>query len=162
MKGARFLVVEDDDDHAELISLALRGVTSISNIDRARDGEEALAYLQQHRDAAPGTQPHIVLLDLKLPKIDGIEVLTRIKNDQALKTIPVVILTTSRADMDKIRAYENNANSYLVKPMDFDGFEDVLKQLGHYWSACNQPAPSSSTAREIRQSQAHQDEAAIR
>jgi CheY-like chemotaxis protein len=134
----RFLLVEDDDDHAELVQLAL-GENRIANtVDRVRDGAEAMAYLRQEGAFADKDLPNVVLLDLKLPKIDGHEVLAQIKTDDELRSIPVVVLTTSQAEADKAKAYYNHANSYLIKPVDFENFHRMIKDLELYWGVWNQ------------------------
>ncbi len=132
----RFLLVEDDDDHAELIQLALEDHQVSNAVDRVEDGAQALEYL---RNADSG-QPLVVLLDLKLPRVGGHEVLASMKADPALRNIPVVVLTTSQAEADKARAYELHANSYLVKPVNFSKFQQMAHDLKLYWSIWNEPA----------------------
>lgn len=134
------LHVEDNSDHAQLIARSLRKNRVANEIHHVVDGEEALDYLflrgkYTNREVAP--RPEIILLDLRLPKVDGLEVLRTIKTTDALSTIPVVILTSSEAEKDVARAYEYHANSYLVKPVGFERFSDLMQQLGFYWLAWN-------------------------
>ena len=135
-----FLLVEDDDDHAELIQMTLAESRIGNTFDRVSDGEEALAYLRREGAYTDKPQPDVVLLDLKLPKVDGHEVLAQIKSDELLRGIPVVVLTTSHSEADRAKAYYNHANSYLVKPVDFDRFQQMVKDLKLYWGVWNQPA----------------------
>lgn len=134
----RFLLVEDDDDHAKIVERSLRADKGIFLV-RVSDGVEALKYLRREGQYQTTSRPDIVLLDLKLPKKDGHEVLSEIKEDAALKTIPVIILTTSDAEIDKQKAYENDANSYLVKPLERDSFQKMIQDLGYYWGFWNKP-----------------------
>jgi CheY-like chemotaxis protein len=138
-KPVHFLLVEDDDDHAELVMMGLLAENgTVKTADRVRDGEEAISYLKRQGRYANRPRPNIVLLDLKLPKVDGYEVLAAIKNDSDLRSIPVVVLTTSQAPEDKARAYRGHANSYLAKPMDFGEFTRMIKDLSQYWTVWNQ------------------------
>ena len=132
-----FLVVEDDDDHADLIGLEL---ASNSTYDRATDGEAALAYLRREGHHADRRRPDVILLDLKIPKLSGHELLRRIKADEDLRSIPVVVLTTSSANTDREEAYRNHANSYLVKPVDYEQFHQMIRDLQKYWGTWNQAA----------------------
>lgn len=134
-----FLLVEDDDDHAELVMRSLLGNRVTNSIERAKDGAQALEYLQARLKDPSKSLPDIILLDLKLPKIDGHEVLRRIKTDPNLKVIPVVVLTTSAAEVDRAAAYAEHANSYLVKPLDFGSFRKLADDLNLYWGVWNQP-----------------------
>jgi len=134
------LLVEDNLDHAELVMRSLREHRVANRVRLVEDGEAALDYLlRQGEYAEPHSSPwpHVVLLDLRLPKIDGLEVLRQIKTSDELKRIPVVILTTSEADRDVARAYEHHANSYLVKPVDFAKFTQLMDDLGFYWLGWN-------------------------
>lgn len=134
------LLVEDNPDHAELAMRNLEQAMVANKVFHAEDGEQALNYLFRRgtfSDSATYPKPHLVLLDLRLPKIDGLEVLRQIKADESLKTIPVVILTTSSAERDLAMAYEHHANSYVTKPVDFESFSTLLKDLGFYWLAWN-------------------------
>lgn len=140
------LLVEDDDDHAELVRRNLEGQPVASRIVRVSDGAQALDYLQQQGDFADPEQsraPHLVLLDLRLPKVDGLEVLARIKSSDPLRTIPVVILTTSDAEQDVVRAGRLHANAYVVKPASYAEFVDLMRDLGAFWLAWNQAAESA-------------------
>ncbi|MCG8404661.1 MAG: response regulator [Phycisphaerales bacterium] len=134
----RFLLVEDDDDHAELIQMALAENRITNKVERVKDGAEAMDYLRQTGAFAGKPRPDIVLLDLKLPKVDGHEVLQQLKTDESLRTIPVVVMTTSQAEADKVKAYYNHANSYLTKPVDFGRFQKMVKDLKLYWGLWNQ------------------------
>lgn len=134
-----FLLVEDDDDHAQLVTRSLENNRITNRIDHVKDGAEALAYLFREGKYQNQILPDIVLLDLKLPKVDGHEVLRRIKNDPQLRMIPVVILTTSAAETDREKAYKEYANSYLVKPLDFESFRKMTEELNLYWGVWNQP-----------------------
>jgi len=137
-RPTRFLLVEDDDAHAELILMTL-AENQISNpVDRVSDGEAALAYVRGEGSYANRLQPDIILLDLKLPKIDGHEVLAQLKADEKLRAIPVVVLTTSAAEVDKAKAYYKHANSYLIKPIDFEKFRRMVMDLQMYWSVWNE------------------------
>lgn len=131
-----FLLVEDDDDHAEFLMRTLRRRES-NHVVRVCDGAEAIAYLQAEGAHIGRPVPHLVLLDLKLPKIDGHEVLDRIKSQPELRAIPVVVLTTSDTENDRRRAYESQANGYLVKPADYEGFRKLIHDLDTYWGDWN-------------------------
>ena len=138
-RPVHFLLVEDDDDHAMLIMLGLLAQDGPpKTADRVRDGEEALAYLHGSEKYASRRLPDIVLLDLKLPRMDGHQVLAAIKSDSELRSIPVIVLTTSRAPEDKARAYAHSANSYLTKPTDFGEFGKLIKNVAAYWTSWNQ------------------------
>jgi CheY-like chemotaxis protein len=138
-KPVRFLLIEDDDDHAELITLGLLAAAGTPKVvDRARDGEEALASLRQSGTYWNRPRPDVVLLDLHLPKVSGHEVLAAIKSDAQFDAIPVVVLTTSQASEDKVKAYARHANSYLTKPTDFCEFGRMIENLSTYWAAWNQ------------------------
>lgn len=141
---AHILIVEDDDDHAELMLRSLRKYRVGNHIDRVADGEQALDYLFRRGEfSEPETSPRpdVVFLDLRLPKIDGIEVLRQIKESEDLRRIPVVIVTTSEAEIDLARAYDLHANSYVVKPVDFDKFFALMQDLGFYWLVWNRSGP---------------------
>ena len=134
------LLVEDDPDHAELILRSLQNHRVAIEVCHLSDGETALDYLFRRRgfaELAARPHPHLILLDLRLPRIDGMEVLREIKASEELKDIPVVILSTSQAEGDVDRAYRNRANSYLVKPMEFDEFVRLIDELGSYWLSLN-------------------------
>lgn len=135
------LLVEDSGDDAELAIHALRREHLASNIFVARDGEEGLDFLFCRGPFSARSfrhPPKLVLLDLKLPKVDGIEVLKQLKEDQRTKAIPVVVLTSSREEQDLVRSYELGANSYIQKPVDFEKFQETVKTLGLYWMLINQ------------------------
>ena len=134
------LLVEDNFDHAELIMRSLEDHRVINQIHHVADGEAALNYLfrrDEYADPKQSPRPHLVLLDLRLPKIDGLEVLKEVKTSETLRAIPVVILTSSSAQNDLARAYDYHANSYLVKPLDFVQFKGLMNDLGFYWLAWN-------------------------
>ncbi len=131
------LLVEDNPDDEALTVFALRDQT-VASVEVARDGQEALDYLlNEGKDV-----PRLVLLDIKLPKIDGLEVLRRIREDERTCLTPVVILTSSDAPNDVAASYRNGANSYVRKPVDFDQFSEVIHQLGLYWLVVNEPPPN--------------------
>jgi CheY-like chemotaxis protein len=141
MSGQRivFLLVEDDHDHAVLVLRYIER-TRIGNIvHRVKDGEEALAFLRREGSYIQAPRPDVILLDLKLPKYDGHEVLAQIKADPDLRRIPVVVLTTSAAEIDRLKAYDLDANSYLVKPINREEFSHMIEELGRYWGGWNQP-----------------------
>jgi two-component system, response regulator len=138
------LLVEDDPDDVALTLHALKGEHLCNRIEVARDGEEALDFLfcrAQFAGRDPRSNPKLILLDLKLPKVDGLEVLRQIKGEAATRSIPVVILTSSRQEADLVRSYALGTNSYIQKPVDFDQFRSTIKQLGYYWLLVNQTAP---------------------
>jgi CheY-like chemotaxis protein len=140
IRPARFLLVEDDDSHALLFMLVFDREVAVATIDRVADGLEALAYLRREGQYRDRPTPDAVFLDLKLPKLDGIETLERIKSDEKLRKIPIVMLTTSDAERDRARAYSRHANSYVVKPADFDQFQSMVRHLGAYWGVWNRGA----------------------
>jgi len=134
------LLVEDNAAHAELVVRSFESQRVANKIHHVWDGEEALDYLLRrgnYADPATSPRPNVVLLDLRLPKIDGLEVLREIKNTEGLKRIPVVVLTTSQAEIDASRAYDCHANSYLIKPLDFELFTKLMEELGFYWLGWN-------------------------
>lgn len=133
-----FLLVEDDEDHAILVRRTLERQPATRAVRHMADGEAAMEYLH---DAPSRGLPDVILLDLNLPRAGGLEVLARIKRDPRLATIPVVVLTTSRAEGDRARAYAEHANSYLVKPIDFVQFVRMVQVLSDYWGRWNAPPP---------------------
>jgi CheY-like chemotaxis protein len=138
------LLVEDDPDDLELTLRALRSEHLGNRIEVARDGEEALDFVfcrGAHSGRDPDAQPKLILLDLKLPKVDGLGVLEQIKQNPMTQAIPVVILTSSRQESDLVRGYQLGTNSYIQKPVDFDQFRSTIKQLGYYWLLVNQSPP---------------------
>jgi CheY-like chemotaxis protein len=135
-----FLLVEDDDAHALIAMRTLQRNRVANTIDRVADGEAALAYLRRQPPYADRPRPDVILLDLKLPRVDGHEVLAGIKEDPDLRDIPVVVLTTSDAETDRMRAYSHHANSYLVKPIDFERFRQMVDDLCLYWGVWNRPS----------------------
>ena len=135
----KILLVEDNIDHAELVSRSLEEHNVANFMSHVSDGQSALDYLFRqgaYADREPG-YPHLILLDLRLPKVDGMEVLRQIKESSDLIAIPVVILTTSEQDIDVAKAYEYHANSYVVKPIDFSKFSELIADLGYYWLSWN-------------------------
>lgn len=135
------LLVEDNPDDVELTLHALRKENLANHIHIARDGEEALDFLfcnGPHADRSFDHPPRLVLLDLKLPKVDGMEVLRRLKEDSRTRSIPVVILTSSKEERDLVQGYGLGANSYIQKPVDFDQFRNTVKSAGLYWLVINQ------------------------
>ncbi len=146
--STEILLVEDNPNDVELTLHALRAEKLINRIEVARDGEEALDYLfcrGKHANRSFDAPPRMVLLDLKLPKVDGLEVLRTIKSDPRTKAIPVVILTSSREEKDMIEGYQNGTNSYIQKPVDFEQFRQTIRQLGLYWLVVNQPPPAGAS-----------------
>ena len=144
-KLLHFLLVEDDDDHATIMIRTLRQNRIANAVDRVADGMQAMAYLRQEGQYREKPRPDIVLLDLKLPRMDGHEVLAAIKEDERLRSIPVVVLTTSDAESDRARAYDHHANSYLVKPVDFERFRQMANELSLYWGVWNEPVPDTES-----------------
>ena len=140
-RPVRFLIVEDDDAHAELICRNLRRSGFPHIYERVSDGRQAIDFLRREGEFAFAERPDVVLLDLKLPRMTGHEVLDQIKNDPKLRSLPVVVLTTSDAIDDRLRAYDLRANSYLVKPLDYDQFRQVVTDMGSYWGRWNRPSP---------------------
>ena len=132
-----FLLVEDDQDHAEIVLHSIRQHETQHSVDHVWDGVEALQYLRGEGEYASRRLPDVVLLDLKLPKLDGLEVLEKIKSDAELRSLPVVILTTSDAEIDRAKAYHSHANSYVVKPVDFKSFVSLVEDLSVYWGEWN-------------------------
>ncbi len=142
MSGEPFLIllVEDDPAHAEIVKRNLEDFRVANRLVRVPDGQEALDYLRhegRYRDALAHPRPGLVLLDLRLPKVDGLEVLRIVKSDPGLGSIPIVILTTSDAESDMAKAYAFQANSYLVKPVDLRNFTALMEAFGFYWLAWN-------------------------
>lgn len=139
------LLVEDNQDDVDLTLAAFDQAEVRTEIVVARDGVEALAYLldaeNDGRAAASRPLPELVLLDLNLPKVDGLQVLQRIRADERTRHLPVVVLTSSKADEDVLRSYRSGANSFVRKPVDFGQFMEATRQLGVYWLTINEPAP---------------------
>lgn len=141
----RILIVEDDPKDVELTLTALEDHKLANEVVVARDGEEALDYLYRRGNfkLRTGDNPAVMLLDLKLPKIDGLEVLRQVRADAKLKTLPVVVLTSSREERDLVTSYALGVNAYVVKPVDFHEFVNAVKELGIFWAIINQPPPGS-------------------
>jgi CheY-like chemotaxis protein len=141
----RILMVEDDPKDVELTLTALEEYNLANEVVVTRDGQEALDYLycRGQYSARASDNPAVLLLDLKLPKVDGLEVLHQIKSDERLKMIPVVVLTSSREERDMMRSYQLGVNAYVVKPVDFHEFVNAIKELGVFWAVINQPPPGS-------------------
>jgi CheY-like chemotaxis protein len=141
----RILLVEDDPRDVELTMTALADYNLANEVALARDGQEALDYLYRQNGFSerPVENPAVILLDLKLPKIDGLEVLQRIRADASLKMIPVVVLTSSHEEGDMMRSYQLGVNAYVVKPVDFHEFINAVKELGVFWAVINEPPPGS-------------------
>lgn len=138
------LLVEDNHAHAEMVRRSFEDQDVPNRIYHVGDGEAALDFLFRRGDYAVETtspRPHVVLLDLRLPRIDGLDVLKVIKSSKLLRTIPVIVLTSSEAERDVARAYDNHANSYLVKPANYENFVALMNQIGLYWSDWNRAAP---------------------
>jgi CheY-like chemotaxis protein len=143
-KGGTILLVEDNPDDVALTERALKKARIANKLVIARDGPEALDFLfgtgaYEGRDSS--ITPEVVLLDLKLPKLDGLEVLRRLRADQRTRLLPVVVLTSSKEDRDLTRSYELGANSYIRKPVDFKQFVKAVQDLGLYWLVLNEPPP---------------------
>jgi CheY-like chemotaxis protein len=141
----RILLVEDDPNDVELTLTALAEYNLANEVVVTRDGAEALDYLYSRGSfAARSTDnPAVLLLDLKLPKVDGLQVLKQIKSDENLRMIPVVVLTSSREERDMVESYRLGVNAYVVKPVDFHEFVNAIKELGVFWAVINQPPPGS-------------------
>jgi CheY-like chemotaxis protein len=141
----RILIVEDDPRDVELTLTALEEYKLANEVVIARDGEEALDYLYRRGRFSDRDQgnPAVMLLDLKLPKMDGLEVLQKIKTDEKLRLIPVVVLTSSHEERDVINSYKLGVNAYVVKPVDFHEFINAVKELGIFWAIINEPPPGS-------------------
>ena len=141
----RILMVEDDPKDVELTMTALEGYNLANEVIVTRDGEEALDYLYRRGKYTTRSSDHpaVILLDLKLPKIDGLEVLRQVKSDDHLKVIPVVVLTSSREEKDLVSSYKLGVNAYVVKPVDFHEFVNAIKELGVFWAIINAAPPGS-------------------
>jgi DNA-binding response OmpR family regulator len=141
----RLLMVEDDPKDVELTMTALEEYNLANEVIVTHDGEEALDYLYcrgKFHDRSTDN-PSVMLLDLKLPKVDGLEILKIVKSDDKLKLIPVVVLTSSREEKDMVTSYKLGVNAYVVKPVDFHEFVDAIKELGVFWAVINAPPPGS-------------------
>lgn len=142
---ARILLVEDDPRDVELTMTALEDYNLTNEVVVVHDGEEALDYLycRGKFESRINQNPAVMLLDLKLPKVDGLEVLEKVKSDEKLRMIPVVVLTSSREERDMVASYKLGVNAYVVKPVDFHEFVNAIKELGVFWAIINEPPPGS-------------------
>jgi CheY-like chemotaxis protein len=142
----RILLAEDDENDVDLTLTAL-GEDSLANgVDVVRDGQEALDYLFRRGayEQRPSGLPVVLLLDIKMPKVDGLEVLRQVRADPGLRTLPVVVLTSSREEQDLIRCYQLGVNAYVVKPVAFEAFAKAVRELGVFWALVNEPPPASA------------------
>jgi Response regulators consisting of a CheY-like receiver domain and a winged-helix DNA-binding domain len=141
----RILLVEDDPKDVELTLTALDEYKLANEVVVTRDGEEALDYLycRGKFETRSNDNPAVLLLDLKLPKVDGLEVLQQMKSDDKLKMIPVVVLTSSHEERDMVTSYKLGVNAYVVKPVDFHEFVNAVRELGVFWAVINEPPPGS-------------------
>jgi DNA-binding response OmpR family regulator len=149
-KLKRILLVEDSENDIELTTDALKQYNLANNIDYVHDGEEALDYLlyRGQYKKREHEEPILILLDIKLPKLDGIEVLRVIKRNEKLKTIPTVMLTSSKEESDKIRSYMLGVNAYIIKPVEFHKFVDAVKHLGIFWAVIIEPPTTLNSKKE--------------
>jgi CheY-like chemotaxis protein len=140
------LLVEDNPNDVELTMTALKEANLANDVVVANDGEQALDYLFRRglHAGRTGGQPAVILLDLKMPKVDGHEVLRQIKADRELRLTPIVVLTSSREEKDLFESYDKGANSYVVKPVDFEEFVTAISKLGVFWALLNEPPPADS------------------
>ena len=139
-KTLPILLVEDNPDHAELIKISIRNNNLANDIIHLKDGEQAIDYIFKKGEYAERSdvyEPVLILLDLRMPKMDGLEVLKIIKTNESTKHIPVIVLTTSANEADVIQAYKYHVNSYLVKPVSFESFAQLMKKMGFYWLVLN-------------------------
>jgi two-component system, response regulator len=151
------LLVEDNQDDVDLALHALRQGKVANSVFVVRDGEEALDFLfcrGAYAQRSPDHPPKLVLLDLKMPKVDGLQVLKEMKNDPRTKTIPAVIMTSSKEERDLVEGYNSGVNSYIQKPVDFDQFRNTVKTLGMYWLVVNQPPLNQEALRPVGSSHA--------
>ena len=141
--GKFILLAEDNPNDVELTLAALADSHMVNPVEVVNDGAEALDFLYRRGKFAGRMQgdPAVILLDIKMPKVDGLEVLRTIKNDDALRLIPVVMLTSSREEADLVRSYENGVNAYVVKPLNFDDFIRAVREIGLFWGFLNEPSP---------------------
>jgi CheY-like chemotaxis protein len=146
----RILLVEDDPNDVELTLTALADYNLANEVVVAHDGAQALDYLYCRGEYATRNQvsPAVLLLDLKLPKVDGLQVLKQIKSDDKLRLIPVVVLTSSHEEKDMVTSYRLGVNAYVVKPVDFHEFVNAIKELGIFWAVINEPPPGSIRRRD--------------
>ena len=142
MSSPNMLLVEDNPDDRDLTIMALKDSKIANEIDVARDGEEALRYFEDQSRPLPV----LVLLDLKLPKIMGIDVLKRLRAEERTKLVPIVVLTSSQEESDRYQSYVEGVNAYVVKPVQFDDFFEAVKQLGLFWLVINQPPPDPESS----------------
>ena len=140
----KILLVEDNTDDIVITKKALKEAKVVNELYIVQDGQEALDFLQHQRtyqEPATSPRPGLILLDINLPKMNGLEVLTHIKQDRTLRRIPVIMLTASKRDEDVLKSYDNGANSFLQKPVEFDVFVQLVKQIGFYWAIMNVGPP---------------------
>jgi CheY-like chemotaxis protein len=142
------LLAEDNPNDVELTLAALRENRLVNDVVVVRDGAQALDYLYRRNqyDARTSGNPAVLLLDLKMPKVDGLEVLRQVKSDPSLRVMPIVVLTSSREEQDLLRSYDLGVNAYVVKPVDFHDFIDAVKMLGGFWAVINEPPPGGASA----------------
>src|ERR1700732_3604598 len=147
----RILLVEDDPKDVELTLTALEEYNLANEVVVTRDGEEALDYLYRRGGftARSNDNPAVLLLDLKLPKVDGLEVLQQVKSDENLRLVPVVVLTSSREERDMVASYKLGVNAYVVKPVDFHEFVNAVRELGIFWAIINEPPPGSVKRKQM-------------
>ena len=145
MSGKYILLAEDNPNDVELTLAALADSHMVNPVEVVNDGAEALDFLCRRGKFAGRNQgdPAVILLDIKMPKVDGLEVLRTIKKDPALRLIPVVMLTSSREEADLVRSYENGVNAYVVKPLNFDDFIRAVREIGLFWGFLNEPSPAT-------------------
>jgi two-component system, response regulator len=146
----RILLAEDNPNDVELTLSALEEYNLANEVVVVRDGVEVLDYLYQRGQFAnhPNGTPAVILLDLKMPRMDGLEVLRQLREDPHFKRVPVVMITSSREEQDLVRSYELGVNAYVVKPVDFQKFVECIKQIGFFWALINEPPPSKRAERE--------------